>query len=62
MNIRKYTENDLSEMIHIWKVKDYSELVTVIGNLLDVNVGSVLLVQGNWKIDTKYGRQFMAVR
>ena len=42
------------------KVKDYSELVTVIGNLLDVNVGSVLLVQGNWKIDTKYGRQFMA--
>ena len=42
------------------KVKDYSELVTVIGNMLDVNVGSVLLVQGNWKIDTKYGRQFMA--
>jgi len=42
------------------KVKDYSELVTVIGNLLDVNVGSVLLVQGNWKIDTKYGWQFMA--
>ena len=42
------------------KVKDYTELVTVIGNMLDVNVGSVLLVHGNWKVDTKYGKQFMA--
>lgn len=42
------------------RVKDYAELVTVIGNLLDVNVGSVLLVNGSWKIDTKYGRQFVA--
>lgn len=42
------------------RVKDYAELVPVIGNLLDVNVGSVLLVQGNWKVDAKYGRQFVA--
>ncbi len=28
--------------------------------MLDVNVGSVLLVHGNWKVDTKYGKQFMA--
>ena len=42
------------------RVKDYTELVPVIGNLLDVNVGSVLLVEGNWKIDAKYGRQFVA--
>ncbi len=42
------------------RVKDYAELVPVIGNLLDVNVGSVLLVDGNWKVDTKYGRQFVA--
>ena len=42
------------------RVKDYAELVAVIGNLLDVNVGSVLLVQGNWKVDAKYGRQFVA--
>ncbi|MCM1500618.1 MAG: ATP-dependent RecD-like DNA helicase, partial [Clostridium sp.] len=41
-------------------VKDYAELVPVIGNLLDVNVGSVLLVDGNWKVDAKYGRQFVA--
>ena len=42
-------------------VKGYDDLVTVVGNLLDANVGSVLLVEGNWKVDTKYGRQFMAV-
>lgn len=42
------------------RVKDYAELVPVIGNLLDVNVGSVLLVEGNWKVDGKYGRQFVA--
>ena len=42
------------------KVKDYTELVTVIGNMLDVNGGSDLLVHGNWKVDTKYGKQFMA--
>lgn len=42
------------------RVKDYADLVPVIGNLLDVNVGSVLLVEGNWKVDSKYGRQFVA--
>lgn len=41
-------------------VKGYDDLVTVVGNLLDANVGSVLLVEGNWKVDSKYGRQFMA--
>jgi len=41
-------------------VKGYEELVTVVGSLLDANVGSVLLIDGDWKIDTKYGRQFIA--
>ncbi len=42
------------------RVKDYADLVPVVGSLLDANVGSVLLVEGSWKVDTKYGRQFMA--
>ncbi len=42
------------------RVKDYSDLVPVVGNLLDANVGSVLLADGNWKVDAKYGRQFVA--
>ena len=42
------------------RVKDYSELVPVIGNMIDANVGSVLVCDGNWKVDAKYGRQFVA--
>ncbi len=42
------------------RVKGYRDLVAVVGNLFDVNVGSVLLVDGDWKVDSKYGRQFMA--
>ena len=42
------------------RVKGYDDLVPVVGNLLDATVGSVLLVEGNWKVDVKYGRQFMA--
>lgn len=41
------------------RVKGYSELVPLVGNLLDVTVGSVLSVEGNWKVDAKYGRQFL---
>ena len=41
-------------------VRNYKDLVTVVGNLLDVNVGSVLLLQGDWKEDPKYGNQFCA--
>ena len=44
------------------KVKDYADLVTLVGNLLDVVVGSVLLVEGQWKVDKKYGQQFLTTR
>ncbi|MDO4491867.1 MAG: ATP-dependent RecD-like DNA helicase [Lachnospiraceae bacterium] len=43
-------------------VKNYNELVTVVGNLVDANVGAVLLIDGNWKVDARYGRQFLAER
>lgn len=42
------------------KVKGYNDLVTLVGNFLDVNAGAVLLVDGDWKIDKKYGQQFVA--
>ena len=42
------------------RIKNYTDLVPLIGNLFDVNVGSVLLVEGNWKVDAKYGREFIA--
>ena len=40
------------------KAKGYSDLVTVVGNMPEVHVGSVLSLGGNWKMDAKYGRQF----
>lgn len=42
------------------KVKDYNEPVTLIGNLLEVPVGAVMLCDGDWIMDKKYGRQFKA--
>ena len=42
------------------RVKGYSDLIPIVGNLLDVHVGSVLVVTGEWKVDAKYGRQFTA--
>lgn len=42
------------------RAKGHDDLVTVVGNLLDANVGSVLLVDGEWKVDSKYGKQFAA--
>ena len=38
----------------------YSELITVVGNMGAVHVGSILTIKGEWKVDSKYGRQFVA--
>ena len=40
-------------------VKGYPELVTVVGTMPEVHVGSVLIVRGSWKMDARYGRQFV---
>ena len=40
------------------RAKGYQDLVTVVGSMPDVHVGSVLYLGGNWRIDAKYGRQF----
>lgn len=42
-------------------VKHYSDLVTVVGTMPDTHVGSVLSLDGSWKMDAKYGRQFLVV-
>lgn len=39
-------------------VKNYNDLVTVVGTMPDTHVGSVLSLDGYWKMDVKYGRQF----
>ena len=40
------------------RAKGHSELITAVGAMPEVHVGSVLLLTGEWKLDAKYGQQF----
>jgi len=40
------------------RAKGFDDLVTVVGLMPDVHVGSVLSLTGNWRFDAKYGQQF----
>ncbi|MCL2096986.1 MAG: AAA family ATPase, partial [Oscillospiraceae bacterium] len=41
-------------------VKNYDGLITVVGNMASVNIGTVVTVRGEWTHNPKYGRQFNA--
>lgn len=41
------------------RVKGYDDLVTLVGNMLDVTVGTVLVAEGQWKVNRQYGSQFV---
>ena len=53
----KNGENDYS--ILKARVKGYYDLVTIVSNMLDVTVGSVLVADGQWKVNRQYGSQFV---
>jgi len=55
-----YQNQDNGYTVLKCKAKNYNDLVTVIGTMPDAHVGSVLSLEGFWKIDKKYGRQFSA--
>ena len=40
------------------RAKGFNDLITAVGNMPEVHIGSVLTLQGQWKVDAKYGRQF----
>jgi exodeoxyribonuclease V alpha subunit len=42
------------------KPKGFADLVTVVGSLVAVNVGSIIRLKGEWKMDSKFGKQFAA--
>lgn len=42
------------------KSKGFTDLVTVVGSLAAVNVGSIIRLKGEWKMDSKFGKQFAA--
>ena len=37
------------------RARGYQDLVTVVGQMAEVYVGSVLSLAGNWRMDAKYG-------
>ena len=39
-------------------VKGYRDEQTLVGTFHEVTVGAVLTVEGNWRVDKRYGRQF----
>lgn len=41
-------------------VKGYRENQTLVGTFHEVTVGAVLIVEGQWRVDKRYGRQFAA--
>ena len=41
------------------KSKGFHDLITIVGNLPSVSVGAVVSLRGEWKMDSRYGRQFV---
>lgn len=41
------------------KAKGYTDLITLVGYLMDLSAGTVLLVDGNWQEDKKFGPKFV---
>lgn len=39
-------------------VEDYKKKISLIGNMFGVKTGSLIEAEGDWKIDSRYGRQF----
>ena len=40
------------------RVRGYQDLITVVGSMPETHPGSILQLEGEWRIDAKYGRQF----
>ncbi len=61
--VERITYNNEENGFSVIKIKSkgFADLVTIVGNLAAVNVGAVLRVKGEWKYDSKYGKQFSAL-
>jgi len=61
--VERITFNNEENGFSVIKIKSrgFSDLVTVVGSLAAVNVGAVVKLKGEWKFDSKFGKQFSAV-
>jgi len=55
-----YTNEETGFSVIRIRSRGFHGLVTVVGNLAAVSVGAVLRLKGEWKHDSKYGKQFNA--
>lgn len=53
-----YENPDTGYTVGRLSARGYPELVTIVGNLVSVNAGESLLLNGEWVINPKYGPQF----
>ena len=44
------------------KVREYQDLVTAVGNMAGIRAGSALLLEGEWRMDSRFGKQLQVVR
>lgn len=57
-----YQNDDNGYSVLKVRAKGFTDLVTIVGSMAGVNVGSVLSLQGQWKNDSKYGKQFSVIK
>jgi len=43
------------------KSRGFPDLVTVVGNMAAANVGAAVKLKGEWKVDSRFGRQFSVI-
>ena len=53
-----FVNNENGYTVAKMKSRGYYDLVTIVGNMPSVNVGAVVSLKGEWKVDSKYGKQF----
>jgi exodeoxyribonuclease V alpha subunit len=56
--ITYYNEDSGYTVIKL-RSRGYYDLVTAVGNMAAVNVGAIVSLRGMWKVDSKYGKQFI---
>lgn len=58
--VERITYQDEEKGFSVIKIKarSYRELITVVGSIASINIGSVISAEGKWSVNPKFGRQF----
>ena len=51
-----YTNEETGYSIIKIRAKGYSELITLVGNISSINVGTIIEAKGRWLVNPKYGK------